>query len=118
MLTKPIRQFLFILVHLAVTILVAVQNVYRRYSVKKSNLPKEVTKRDILTLLENVSKMKNKLKHLVVLADSNVHTMNDLAQLVIWSLVIGVPYISFHDITGKYDYLVVYHQFVIYKTYF
>lgn len=45
--------------------------------------------------------MKKKLEHLVVLADTNVHSMSDLALLVIWSLIMGIPFVSFHDITGK-----------------
>ncbi|XP_047531066.1 dehydrodolichyl diphosphate synthase complex subunit Nus1 [Vanessa atalanta] len=102
MLSKLLRQLLYILVHLVVKILVAVQNVSRRLCSKNCNLSKEqVTKRDVLMLLENVPKMKNKLKHLVVLADSNVHTISELAQLVIWNLVVGVPYVSFYDVTGS-----------------
>ncbi|CAH2235582.1 jg4513 [Pararge aegeria aegeria] len=45
--------------------------------------------------------MKKKLKHLVVLVDTNVHSMSDLALLVIWSLIVGIPFVSFHDITGQ-----------------
>lgn len=101
MLSRLLRQFLFFIVHLVVKILVAVQNVYRKLFIKDCISPKgQVTKRDIQMLLEIVPRQKNRLKHLVVLANSNDHTINDLAQLVIWSLIVGIPYVSFYDVTG------------------
>ncbi|CAH2084909.1 unnamed protein product [Euphydryas editha] len=102
MLSRLLRQFLFFVVHLVVKILVDVQNVYRRLYIENCNSPMgQVTKENILMLLENVPRQKNRLKHLVVLADSNVHTISDLAHLVIWSLVVGIPYVSFYDVTGR-----------------
>ncbi|CAK1585246.1 unnamed protein product [Parnassius mnemosyne] len=102
MLSRLIRQFLFIIVHLIVNILVAVQNVYHRFWVKKRKVfSDEVTKSDIMIIMEHAPKMKNRLKHLVFLADTNHHSISDLARVVIWSLISGVPYVSFYDITGE-----------------
>lgn len=104
MLSRLLRQFLFFLVHFIVNILVAVQKIYYRLCDKKSILAdNQVTKREVLILLNSVPKMKKKLEHLVVLADTNVHSMSDLALLVIWSLILGIPFVSFHDITGKQE---------------
>ncbi|XP_032516327.1 dehydrodolichyl diphosphate synthase complex subunit Nus1 isoform X2 [Danaus plexippus] len=64
-------------------------------------LMKQVTKTDVLTLLEKVPKLQKSLKHLVVLTNTDVHSTSDLAKLVIWSLIVGVPYVSFYDITGN-----------------
>lgn len=102
MLSRLLRQVLFTLVHLAVGLLVAVQNVYRRFWTNKCYLSTDsVTKNDIQMILEHVPRMTKKLKHLVLLADTDHHSLSDLARLVIWSLVSGVPYVSFHDITGN-----------------
>lgn len=101
MLSRLLRQFLFFLVHLVVKILVAAQNVYRKLFIKDYSSAKgRVTNKDIQMLLEIVPRQKNRLKHLVVLANSNDHTINDLAQLVIWSLIVGIPYVTFYDVTG------------------
>ncbi|XP_023948835.2 dehydrodolichyl diphosphate synthase complex subunit nus1 [Bicyclus anynana] len=101
MLSKILRQFLFILIHFVVKILVAVQNIYYQFCETRILPDKHVTKRDVLTLLDSVPKLKKKLKHLVVLVDTSVHSMSDLALLVIWSLIVGVPFVSFHDLTGQ-----------------
>ncbi|KAM3964932.1 transport and golgi organization 14 [Aphomia sociella] len=102
MLSRLLRQFLFTFIHFVVNVLVAIQNVYHQFWVKKSDLFKgEVTKNDIKIILEHMPKMNKKLNHLVVLADTNFHTLGDLARVVIWSLVLGIPYVSFHDITGE-----------------
>lgn len=101
MLSRLIRQFLFILVHFVVNVLVAIQNVYHRSWVRREVLDDEVTKNDVIMIMEHVPKMKKNLKHLVVLVDTNHHSMSELARVVIWSLIIGIPYVSFHDITGK-----------------
>lgn len=101
MLSRLLRHILFSLVHLVVNVLVAVQNVYLQFWVKKCSLSKdEVTKSDIRMVLEHVPRMSKRLRHLVVQADIDHHDMSDLARVVIWSLVAGVPYVSFHDITG------------------
>lgn len=101
MLSRLLRHILFSLVHLVVNALVAVQNVYLQFWVKKSNLSKdEVTKSDIRMVLEHVPRMSKRLKHLVVQADLVHQDMSELARVVIWSLVAAVPYVSFHDITG------------------
>ncbi|XP_014355796.2 dehydrodolichyl diphosphate synthase complex subunit Nus1 [Papilio machaon] len=102
MLSRLIRQILFILVHFVVNILVAIQNVYHRLWVRRCKvLDDEVTKNDVIMIKKHVPKMKKSLKHLVVLVDTNHHSMSDLARLVIWSLITGIPYVSFHDITGE-----------------
>ncbi|XP_041980227.1 dehydrodolichyl diphosphate synthase complex subunit Nus1 [Aricia agestis] len=102
MLSRLLRQFLFTLVHLVVNILVAVQNVYLGLFNNKIHLSVDkVTNEDILKLIECSPKMQKKLKHLVVLANTSHHSMCDLARIVIWSLVLGVPYISFYDVTGE-----------------
>lgn len=102
MLSRLLRQVLFNIVHLTVSVLVAVQNVYRHFWIKKSDLSTDsVTKNDIQMILEHVPKMTKRLKHLVLLADTDHQTLSDLARLVIWSLVCGIPYISLHDITGN-----------------
>lgn len=101
MLSRLLRLFLFNLIHFVVDILVAGQNLYHRLCDKKCISPdSQVTKNDVLMLLDSVQKLKKKLKHLVVLADVNAHSMSDLASLVIWSLIVGIPFVSFHDITG------------------
>ncbi|XP_013191509.2 dehydrodolichyl diphosphate synthase complex subunit Nus1 [Amyelois transitella] len=103
MLSRLFRQFLFALVHWAVNILVAVQNVYQQFWVQKwcISSKSEVNKNDIKVILENMPKMKKNLKHLVVQADTDNHSLRDLARIVIWSLVAGIPFVSFHDITGE-----------------
>lgn len=84
-------------------VLVAVQNFYQQFSGKKCSLQEEtVTKSDIRLLLEHVPRIRKSPKHVVFLADTDNHTFSDLAQVVIWSLVAGIPYVSFHDITGKF----------------
>ncbi|XP_068617224.1 dehydrodolichyl diphosphate synthase complex subunit Nus1 [Battus philenor] len=102
MLSRLIRHFLFILVHFIVNILVAIQNVYHRLWVKRGKLfHNEVTKSDVMMIREYAPKMKKSLKHLAVLANTNHHSTSDLARVVIWSLITGIPYVSFHDVTGK-----------------
>lgn len=101
MLSRLLRQFLFKLIHLVVNILVAVQHVYHRFWKKRQILPTNaVTKSEIKLILEYVPRVTKKLKHLVVLVDTTNHTFNDLALLVIWSLIAGISYMSFYDITG------------------
>lgn len=101
MLSRLLRQLLFVLIHGVASVLVAVQKVYQLVWVNKSNaVQNEVTKSDIKLILEHMPKMSKKLKHIVVLADTDHHSLGDLARVVIWSLVAGVPYVSFHDITG------------------
>ncbi|XP_075975559.1 transport and golgi organization 14 [Anticarsia gemmatalis] len=105
MLSQLLRQALFTLVHLVVSILVAVRNVYHRICYKKCILPEnEVTKSDIKLILEHVPRVTKKLKHLVVVTDTKHHTFSDLARLVIWSLISGISYVSFYDITGDLKY--------------
>ncbi|CAF4951299.1 unnamed protein product [Pieris macdunnoughi] len=102
MLSRLIRQILFVLLHLVVSVLVAIQNVYHRFCVKMSNLPKNQTvNNEVMTVLGHVPLITKELKHLVVLVDTDHHTLTDLARVVIWSLVFGISYVSFHDITGK-----------------
>lgn len=103
MLSRLLRQFLFTLTHLVVNVLVAVQNVYSRFWAKEDDFPcNQGTENDIKVILKHLPNMKKKPKHLVVLADTSEHSLHSLALVVIWSLVAGVPYVSFHDITGKY----------------
>ncbi|XP_026749029.1 dehydrodolichyl diphosphate synthase complex subunit Nus1 [Galleria mellonella] len=102
MLSRLLRQFLYNLIHLIVSVLVAVQNVYHQFWDIKSNLFKsEVTNNDIKIILKLITKMNKKLNHLVILADTDHHSLADLARVVIWSLIAGIPYVSFHDITGE-----------------
>lgn len=102
MLSRLLRQFLFTLTHLVVTVLVAIQNVYNQFWTKKSVSTSEfIPEDDIKMILNHMPNMKKKPKHLVVLADTHEHSFKNLASVVIWSLVAGVPYVSFHDITGK-----------------
>ncbi|XP_059049931.1 dehydrodolichyl diphosphate synthase complex subunit Nus1 [Achroia grisella] len=102
MLSRLLRQFLFKIVHLIVNVLVAVQNVYHQFWIKKCNLYKgEVTKKDINIIRNVMPKMNKKLNHIVILADTEHHSLGDLARVVIWSLVAGIPYFSFHDVTGE-----------------
>lgn len=103
MLSRFLRHLLFNLVHLALTILVAVKNVQRRFVTRKSQLSmKEVSKGDIKMILEHKPQLKKQLHHLVMLSDTDHHSLSDLAFIVIWSLIAGVPYVSFYDVTGKY----------------
>lgn len=102
MLSQLLRQILFTLVHFIVNILVAVQNVYHQFWDKNYILQKdEVTKSDIKLILEHVPRVTKKLKHLVVLVDSDQHTLSDLARMVIWSLVAGISYVSFYDLSDN-----------------
>ncbi|CAB3227063.1 unnamed protein product [Arctia plantaginis] len=101
MLSRRLRQCLFILVHWIVNILVAVYNVYYRFRDKKYIAQgDEVTKSDIKLVLEHVPKVTKKLKHLVIQTDRDQHTYSDLARMVIWSLLAGITYVSFYDISG------------------
>lgn len=103
MLSQLIRQFLFILLHFVVNILVAIRNVYRRLCVKMCKLPRnKLLKSEVVAVVSHVPFITKKLNHLVVLADTDHHSLSDLARIVIWSLAFGIPYISFHDVTGKY----------------
>lgn len=102
MLSRLLSQFLFTLIHLLLNVLVAVQNVYSRFRIKQCILPQdEVTKSDIRVILKHLPKVTKKLKHLVILTDTEQHSFNDLARMVIWSLVAGISYVSFYDITGN-----------------
>ncbi|KAJ8716543.1 hypothetical protein PYW07_003170 [Mythimna separata] len=102
MLSWQLRQFLFALVHWVVNLLVAIQNVYSRLRIKKCILPQdEVTKSDIRVILKHLPRVTKKLKHLVILADTDKHSVSDLARMVIWSLVAGISYVSFYDSTGE-----------------
>lgn len=102
MLSQPVRRILNILLHLVVNILVAVQNVYYQFRNKKCFLaPNVVTKSDIKVVLEHLPRVTKKLKHLVILTDTDHHSFSDLARMVIWSLVAGISYVSFYDITGN-----------------
>ncbi|XP_028165812.1 dehydrodolichyl diphosphate synthase complex subunit Nus1 [Ostrinia furnacalis] len=102
MLSRLLRQFLFTLTHWVVNVLVAVQNVYCRFWTKKGDFPSDQgTEKDIKVILKHLPDIKKKPKHLVVLADTSEHSLQSLALVVIWSLVAGVPYVSFHDITGE-----------------
>lgn len=102
MLSRLLRQLLFTLTHLVVNVLVAVQNVYWQFWTRKpDSTSDERPEKDIKMILNHMPNMKKKPKHLVVLADTHEHSLKSLASVVIWSLVAGVPYVSFHDITGK-----------------
>lgn len=102
MLSRLLRQLLFSLIHLVMDVLVAIQNFYQQFSTRKCSLQEEkATKSDIRLLLEHVPRIRKSPKHVVFLADTDNHTISDLANVVIWSLVAGIPYLSFHDITGK-----------------
>ncbi|KAI8421592.1 hypothetical protein MSG28_009609 [Choristoneura fumiferana] len=102
MLSRLLREFLFLLVHLVVNVLVAVQNVYHGFWAKRYSLRRcEVTRSEICLLMKHAPSLSKRPQHMVVLADTEHHCMSDLARVVIWSLVAGVPYISFHDVTGQ-----------------
>lgn len=121
MLSRLLREFLYYLVHLIVNVLVSLKHCYRRFHNKNHCLSqKQVTKTDVLTLLEKVPKLQKSLKHLVVLTNTDVHSTSDLAKLVIWSLIVGVPYVSFYDITGEYLIILLHkmsHYHLLYTTY-
>lgn len=102
MLSRLLRQLLFYFVHFVVDVLVAVQKIWQQYSSKKCSLPVEKSKHsDIRMILDHMPKITKSLKHLVFIADTQNHTYEDLAQVVIWGLVAGIPFVSFHDITGQ-----------------
>ncbi|CAG9787873.1 unnamed protein product [Diatraea saccharalis] len=102
MLSRLLRQFLFTLVHLVVSVLVAVQNVYLRIRTQYNDFSGgEEAANDVEVILRHIPYIIKKPKHLVILTDMTQHTLKDLALVVIWSLVAGVPYISFHDVTGE-----------------
>ncbi|KAJ0183182.1 hypothetical protein K1T71_001158 [Dendrolimus kikuchii] len=52
-------------------------------------------------IIEQMPRFFKPLKHVVVLVDMDHHSLNDLARLVIWNLVAGVPYLSLFDTTGE-----------------
>ncbi|KAI5636281.1 dehydrodolichyl diphosphate synthase complex subunit nus1 [Phthorimaea operculella] len=52
-------------------------------------------------ILDIVPRLNKKLNHLVVVTESGRPSLEELARVVIWTLVAGVPYISFHDVTGE-----------------
>lgn len=100
MLSRLLRQVLFTFIHFIVSLLVAVQNVYNQLLVhKNSSFGKEVTKSEIKMIIEQLPRFNKELKHIVMLVDH--HNLSDLARLVIWSLVTGIPYLSFFDTTGE-----------------
>lgn len=102
MLSRLLRQVLFTLLHFLVSVLVAVQNVYNRVlACKNKLLREELTKREIKTIIERMPKIYKQLKHVVMLVDMDHHSLSDIARLVIWNLVAGVPYVSFFDTTGN-----------------
>ncbi|XP_047990279.1 dehydrodolichyl diphosphate synthase complex subunit nus1 [Leguminivora glycinivorella] len=102
MLSRLLGEFLLFLVHLTVNVLVAVQNVYHQFWAKRDDFPTcELTKREISVVMEHVPRLKKKLHHLVVLAHTEYHSLSDLARVVIWSLVAGIPYVSLYDVTGN-----------------
>lgn len=102
MLSKYLRHLLFYLLHLLIDVLVAVQKFCQQILTKKCRLSVEKARQcEIKMLLEHMPKISKSLKHLVFLADTDNHSYHDLAQVVIWSLVAGIPCVSFHDITGK-----------------
>lgn len=104
MLSQLLRKLLFNLIHLVIYLLVAVKNVLRIFRTKQWLFnEKQVTKSDITLILKHVPRDSSKLKHLVVLADTNYHTLSDLARVLIWSLIAGVPYVSFYDVTGSLE---------------
>ncbi|CAG9133600.1 unnamed protein product [Plutella xylostella] len=100
MLARFFGNLLFNLVHLVLAILVAVNNVYRRFWRKPAISRDEVTKYDLQLVRENVPQLRKKLHHLVMLSDTDQHSLDDLAFIVIWSLLVGIPYVTFYDITG------------------
>ncbi|KAL4709448.1 hypothetical protein ACJJTC_019745 [Scirpophaga incertulas] len=101
MLSRLLRQFLFNLVHFVVTVLVATENVYNRLWIKKETfLSTEEIKNNIEVILKHIPNISKKPKHLVILTDTTQTSLKDLARVVIWSLVAGIPYVSFYDITG------------------
>ncbi|XP_050679012.1 dehydrodolichyl diphosphate synthase complex subunit nus1 [Leptidea sinapis] len=102
MLSRLIRQCLFILLHLVVNLLVAVKNIYRRLCVKLnySNREQDV-KTEVRIVLEHASNIRKELKHLVFFANTDEHSIEELARVVIWSLAFGIPFVSFYDETGQ-----------------
>ncbi|CAH0399723.1 unnamed protein product [Chilo suppressalis] len=102
MLSRLLRQCLFSIVHLVVSLLVAVQNVYHCFWTYYCGLfSEQEAKTDIGVLIKHIPNISKKPKHLVLLTDTSQHSLKDLALVVIWSLVAGVPYISFYDVTGE-----------------
>ncbi|XP_004932689.1 dehydrodolichyl diphosphate synthase complex subunit Nus1 [Bombyx mori] len=105
MLSRLLRQFLFALLHLILNFIVGAQNVYCRYWLKKHSLQDyEVTKTDLKLIVKHIPKLSKQPKHLVVLSDSDYHSIDDLARMVIWSLVAGIPFLSFYDVSGQLSY--------------
>lgn len=101
MLSRLIRQFLFTLVHLFVNIIVSIRYVYHQFLHKKPTTDDVVKKDDLKKILEQMPRISKLPKHLVVLYNFEHQGLNDLAHVVIWSLVAGIPYVSFYDSTGK-----------------
>ncbi|CAK1555412.1 unnamed protein product [Leptosia nina] len=56
---------------------------------------------EVVSVREHVSSITKELRHLVVLVDTDQHSLNELARMIIWSLVFGISHISFYDITGE-----------------
>lgn len=103
MLSRLLRELLFTLIHLVMDILVAVQTFYQQFYTKRWKITHETTPKSVMKmLLEHRKRLSKAPKHLVFLADTDHHSFEDLAQIVIWALLTGIPYISFHDITGKH----------------
>lgn len=103
MLSRLLRQLLFYLIHLVIDVLVAGQKFCQQYSSKKCSLPVEKAKQsEIRMILDHMPKITKRLKHLVFIADTENHSYENLAQMVIWGLVAGIPFVSFHDITGNF----------------
>lgn len=95
-----LRECLYLLMHITINIIVTLQHFCRPFWNKEGSSLNGMAS-DIEVLMKNVPKLTKTLNHLVVLADTKRHCMSDLARVVIWSRVARVPYVSFHDVTGK-----------------
>lgn len=100
MLSRLLREVLFTLIHVVLSLVTLVYNVRRRLWTKQWYFrEKSVTKKDVELLVTRLHKAGPTLQHLVV-ADAGVLSCTDLARVLIWSLVAGVPFVSFYDVTG------------------
>lgn len=77
------------------------QSIYRQFWSSKDLEKDGVDLQDIKVILSHKEWLKKKLVHLIVVADTKYLSVEDLAKVVIWSLVYGVPYVSFYDVQGN-----------------
>lgn len=102
MLSKLVRTFLWVFLHILYTILenILVLWVYINLKIKEIRRLK-CSKDSAEFVSENISGVLKKPQHLVLILDEENILYEDLARLIIWSLAAGISYFSFYDKTGK-----------------